>query len=145
MHDLLPWPNAEKHFVLSKHAISDPSGLPNSRKRPKTSFLALFCIDYANYAYLINYAWAITMAKCWETFFTIIICNMRSIRGPKLQKTAKNLIFGIIYINYAYLINYAWPHTMVKCWGTLSTIVICNMRSIRGPKVKKIAKTHFHE
>ena len=36
-----------------------------------------------------------------------VLCNMRSIPGPKLKKRAKNLIFGKNYINYAYLINYA--------------------------------------
>ena len=45
-------------------------------------------------------------------FFTK--CDIRSIQGPKLKKIAKNLIIGIYYINYAYLINYAWPLTMAK-------------------------------
>ena len=44
-----------------------------------------------------------------------------------------------------WLINYAWPVTMAKCWETFRTIIICNIGFIRGPKLKKMAKTCFHE
>ena len=109
----------------------------------KTSFLALFCINYANYAYLITYAWPLSITKYWETFWTIIICNIMSIWALKLEKMAKTsflALFCINYANYAYLINHAWPLTMTKCWETFWTIIICNVRSIRAPKLEKMAK-----
>ena len=85
------------HFYLSEYAVSAHSNKSTSIKGPKTSFPALFCLNYANYANSINYAWPLTMTKCWETFWTIIICNTRSIRPLKLQKMAKNLIFGSFF------------------------------------------------
>ena len=50
------WLNRADHLALSEYAISGPSHVPESRKWPKTSFSAHFCINYADYAYLINYA-----------------------------------------------------------------------------------------
>ena len=93
-HDLVMLSNAGEHLVLSHYAISSPSNRPNSRKRQKTLIFGFFCINYANYAYFINYAWPLTMVKCWKTFCTIIIRNIKSYWGPKLKKMAKNLIFG---------------------------------------------------
>ena len=88
VHDLYPLPYGEKHFGLPSYAISSWSEPPKSRKRPKTSFFALFCTIYAHYAYLINCAWPLTTAICWETFRTIIICNIESIRATKVEKKA---------------------------------------------------------
>ena len=44
-----------------------------------------------------------------------------------------------------WLINYAWPAIMAKCWETFRIIIICNIKSIRGPKLQKMPKTRFHE
>ena len=45
LHDLVRLPNPEKHLVPSQYAISSRSNWPNSRKWPKTSFLALWIIQ----------------------------------------------------------------------------------------------------
>ena len=45
LHDLVMLPNVGKHLVLSQYAISSRSNRPNSRKWPKTSFLALWIIQ----------------------------------------------------------------------------------------------------
>ena len=52
------------------------------------------CMNHANYACLINHALPLTMAKCWQIFWTSMICNIRSIRGLKLEKMAKKLFFA---------------------------------------------------
>ena len=44
-HDQVVLPNAEKHLLLTKYAISSRSNRPKSRKRPKTYFLALWIIQ----------------------------------------------------------------------------------------------------
>ena len=36
----------------------------------------------------------VNIAKCWKSFRTITICNIKSIQQTKLQKMAKNLRFG---------------------------------------------------
>ena len=100
VHDLQPLPDAEKHLGLPSSAISSRSKPPNSSKVPKTSFFALFCTIYAHYAYLINYAWPITTATCWETFRTTIICNIESIRATKVEKKA-NVHLCTIYAHCA--------------------------------------------
>ena len=43
--DLLTLPKVGKHLVLSQYAISSRSNRPNSRKWPKTSFLAFWIIQ----------------------------------------------------------------------------------------------------
>ena len=45
LHDLVTLPNLGKHLVLSQYAISSRSNNANSRKWPKTSFLALWIIQ----------------------------------------------------------------------------------------------------
>ena len=45
LHDLVTLPKVGKHLVLSQSAISSRSNRPNSRKWPKTSFLALWIIQ----------------------------------------------------------------------------------------------------
>ena len=63
----------------------------------------------------------------------------------KINWKSKNGLFDHRKTIIEWLINYAWPVTMAKCWETFSTIIICNIKSIGGPKVEKMAKTCFHE
>ena len=45
LHHLVSLPKVKKHLVPSKYAISSRTNRPNSRKWPKTSFLALWIIQ----------------------------------------------------------------------------------------------------
>ena len=60
-----------------------------------SSISALFCIYYFYYAWLLNNAYPVTIAKCSETFGTIIMCNIGPIKPTKLDMMGKNLIFGL--------------------------------------------------
>ena len=71
------------------------------KKMAKNSFLTLFCTICAHYAYLINYAWTVTIARCWETFRTTIICNIESIEATKVEKKA-NVHMCTIYAHCAW-------------------------------------------
>ena len=42
MHDLKPWPNAEKHFVKLSYGIPSESHQPNSIKWSKISIFDIF-------------------------------------------------------------------------------------------------------
>ena len=66
----------------------------NSRKWPKTSFLALHIIQNAFKRLLNDPSWPGKVAKSWKTFNTITICNTKSIQQTKIPKMAKNLFFG---------------------------------------------------
>ena len=79
---VITWTSHDDYLVPSEYAVSTQSDAPKSRKLPKTSFFAHFCIIYAHYAYLINYAWSATTVKCWETLRTTIICDIKSIWDP---------------------------------------------------------------
>ena len=58
----------------------------------------------------------------------------------KWPKTSFFVLFCTIYAHYACIINYAWPITMVTCWETFSTTIICDIESIRATKVEKKVK-----
>ena len=53
--DLLTLPKVGKHLVLSQYAISSRSNRPNSRKWPKTSFLALWVIQKCTF---VTFEWS---------------------------------------------------------------------------------------
>ena len=57
LHDLVMLPNVGKHLVLSQYAISSRSNRPNSRKWPKTSFLALWIIQKCIF---VTFEWSST-------------------------------------------------------------------------------------
>ena len=98
------------------------------------------------YAYLFNYAWHVTTATCYETFWTTIICNIESIRVTKLEQIVKNHIFCSFLHNLCtlyILINYAWHLTTATCWETFMTTILCNIKSIRVTKVEKKANVHM--
>ena len=91
-HDLVMLPNVGKHLVLSQYAISSWSNRPNSRKWPKTSFLALWIIQKCIF---VIFEWSSIgdiMAKLLGSFSIIKICNTKLIRSTKLKKTANNWI-----------------------------------------------------
>ena len=70
------------------------------KKIAKKIIFALFCTFYAHYAHLINYAWTKTSSTFSETFRTIIICNIESIRATKVEKNA-NVHICTIYAHCA--------------------------------------------
>ena len=81
-----------------------------SIRGPKLKKMAenlIFRMNYINYAYLINYAWPLTMAGMVENTITVTVCNFKAIIHTNHQKMVKNNVFGSFYANYAYLINYA--------------------------------------
>ena len=61
LHDLVMLPNVRKHLVLSQYAISSRSNRPNSRKWPKTSFLALWIIQKRIF---VIFDWS--FMTCWR-------------------------------------------------------------------------------
>ena len=92
LHDLATLPKVGKHLVLSQYAISSRSNRPNSRKWPKTSFLALWIIQKCIF---VIFEWSSIgdiMAKLLGSFSIIKICNTKLIRSTKLKKTANNWI-----------------------------------------------------
>ena len=100
VHELQPLSDAEKYLGLLSYVVLSPSKLPKSRKWQKPYFCS-FCTINAHYAYLINYAWTKTSTTCWETFRTIIICNMELIWATKVEKKA-NVHMCTIYAPCAY-------------------------------------------
>ena len=82
--------NVGKHLVLSQYAISSRSNRPNSRKWPKTSFLALWIIQKCIF---LIFEWSIMshiMTKLLTPFSIVKICNIKVIRWTKLKKMANN-------------------------------------------------------
>ena len=45
-----------------------------------------------------------------------------------------------IYAHYAYLFNCAGPITTARCSEIFRTLIICDTKSIKASKVKKMAK-----
>ena len=92
-------PNVFEHSHLSDYAISSWSDRPNSRKCPKMSFLAHWVIQ----KWIFNvFEWSSMCAKCFRTFISIRLCNIKLTRQTKLKKMAKNLIFG--YLDHSKMI-----------------------------------------
>ena len=94
---LIPWPTHLHHLVQSKYAMPRRTNGPNSRKWPKTSFLARFCRIYAYCAYIFDCAWPITTARCWEIFKTVIIRNTESVKITKVKKMTRNLFLSFLH------------------------------------------------
>ena len=74
-----PRPSNEDHLTLSTYTISEQSDQPKPRKQSKPSFLALFCINYADNALLIMRNMSDVLAKSLTTFNTIQISNIESL------------------------------------------------------------------
>ena len=62
--DLVTLPKVGKHLVLSQYAISSRSNRPNSRKWPKTSFLAFWIIQNGYLRSLNDPSWSGNVAEC---------------------------------------------------------------------------------
>ena len=90
LHDLVTLPKVEKHLVLSQSAISSRSMRPNSRKWPKTSFLALWIIQKCIFLIFEWSSMSHIMAKLLRPFSIVKICNIKLIRWTKLKKMANN-------------------------------------------------------
>ena len=142
------WPitTARYWIIFRTVIICDTESIKATKvkKIAKKLIFALFCTIYAHYAYLINYAWTKTSITCWETFRTIIICNMELIWATKVEKKANvhmcTIYAHAIYAHYAYLFNCARPKTTARCWEIFRTAIICDTESIRATKVKKMVK-----
>ena len=93
---LIWWPNDAHHLVLSKYAISSQSDARNSRKWPKTSFLAIWIIQKGIFVIFEWSPMGDTMANSCTPFSSIKICNIKSVRCTKLKKMAENLIFDYL-------------------------------------------------
>ena len=86
LHDLVALPNVREHLILSKSAISSRSEVPNSKKWPKTSFLAIWIIQKW---FFMVFEWSSMydmVTKLLRTFSIIKICNMKSIGPTQLEK-----------------------------------------------------------
>ena len=98
------WPitTARYWIIFRTVIICDTESIKATKvkKIAKKLIFALFCTIYAHYAYLINYAWTKTSITCWETFRTIIICNMELIRATEVEKKA-NVHMCTIYAHCA--------------------------------------------
>ena len=88
LHDLVTLPKVGKHLVLSQSAISSRSNRPNSRKWPKTSFLALWIIQKCIFLIFEWSSMSHIMAKLLRPFSIVKICNIKLIRWTKLEKMA---------------------------------------------------------
>ena len=64
LHNLVMLHKVGGHLVPSQYAISSRSNRPNSRKRPKTSFLALWIIQKCIFWFLNDPAWPGNVVKC---------------------------------------------------------------------------------
>ena len=98
LHDLVVVPNVGKHSVLTKYTISSRPINPKSRK---PCFWDFGSFKNAFFWLLNDPTWSGSGAECSKALSSITICNIKSIQETKLQKMAKNLIFGPFWINYA--------------------------------------------
>ena len=80
------------------------------------------------------------IAKCRKTFNYITICNIKSIQETKLQKMAKNLYFGSLDHSKMHFLDFWMIQHDQKLLTPFSTIIICNMKSIRPTKLEKLTK-----
>ena len=88
--DLVTLPKVGKHLVLSQYAISSQSNRPNSRKLPKTSFLAFWIIQKCIFLLFEWSSMSHIMTKLLTPFSIVKICNIKLIRWTKLKKMANN-------------------------------------------------------
>ena len=90
LHDLVMLSNAGKHLFLSHYAISSRFKTRNSRKWPKTPFLALWIIQKCIFLLFEWSSMSHIMTKLLTPFSIVKICNIKLIRWTKLKKMANN-------------------------------------------------------
>ena len=83
-------PNRKHHVVLSKYAIPSRFDFPNSKKQPKTLFLAIWIIQKGIFLIFEWSSMSDTWSKSCTPLSSIKICNIEMIRCYKLKKTAEN-------------------------------------------------------
>ena len=136
---VIGWPNHVDHLVPSKYAISSRTDASNSRKRPKTLFLAIWIIQKG---ISVVFEWSSmghTMANSCTPFSSIEICNIKSTRCTKLKKMAKNLVFGYLDHSKRHFVIFEWSSmgdTMAISCTPLSSIKICNIKLSQWTKSK---------
>ena len=84
-----------------------------------------------------------TKANRKNHFGMFKICNIKSIRCTNLEKMAENLYFFINYANYAYLIMQNMVDDMLKSCRPFSTFKMCNIKSIAGTNLEKMAENPY--
>ena len=88
-------------------------------------------------------SWPGNVAESWKTFSTITICNIKSTQQTKLMKMAKNLFFGALDHSKMHFFDFWMIQHDQKLLTPFSTIIICNIESIRGSTIEIMAKTCF--
>ena len=119
----------------------------NSRKWPKTSFLALHIIQNAFKRLLNDPSWPGKVAKSWKTFSAITICNIKSMQQTKIPKMAKNLFIGSLDHSKMHFCDFRMTlHNMATLPNVGKHLVLSHYatssRSNR-PKSRKWPKTSF--
>ena len=144
LHDLVMLPNVGKHLVISKYAISSQFNRPNSRKWPKTSFLAFWIIQKCIFVTfdLNDPSWPGNIAKMLENIYiSQYAISSRSIR-PNSRKWPKPSFMDLWIIQKCIFLIFEWSsmsHIIAKLLRPFSIIKICNIKLIRWTKLKKMA------
>ena len=94
LHDLVTLEKVGKHLVLSQYAISSRSNRPNSRKWPKTSFLAFWIIQKCIFLLFEWSSMGDDIAKSCTPLSSIKICNIKLTEWTKLEKMANFTLGG---------------------------------------------------
>ena len=93
LHDLVVVPNVGKHSVLTKYTISSRPFNPKSRKPCFWDFGSFKNV----FSWLLNDpTWPGIGAECSKAWTSITTCNIKLFQLTRVQKTAKNLLFGTL-------------------------------------------------
>ena len=140
-------PTCQDHLVKPKYAFSSRSKAQNSRKWPKTSFLALWIIQQGISVIFEWSSMGVMRAHLSRSFSTIIICNLKSIRCTKLKKMTKNLIFGSLDHSKRHFLwclnDPAWRIWQSTCHYHLVESKYATWSVSDAPNSRKWSKTSF--
>ena len=134
LRDLVMLSNIRKHLVLSQYAISSRSNRPNSKKWPKTSFLAVWIIQKCIF---VIFEWSCMTChhgKMFKNIFHYHHLQYQTIQTSQAGSNGQNAHiwpFGSFKNAFLWSLNdFTWPGNIVEGWQTFSTITICNIKSI---------------
>ena len=77
-----------------QHQVDQTDQSPENDRKPLFWLFGSF--KNAFLWHLNDPSWPGNVAECWNSFSTILMCNIKSIRQTKLHKMAKNLFFGTL-------------------------------------------------
>ena len=147
LHDQVILPNVGKHLVLSQYAISSRSNRPNSRKWPKTSFLAFWIIKKCIF---VIFEWSFMTCSCCTKLEDFCYYHNMQYQVDPTDQSPENgqkplfWLFGSFKNAFLWHLNDpSWPGNVAECWNSFSTILMCNIKSIQQTKHQKMAKKHF--